>query len=71
MEESKMVREGQLADPIKVAEDGYRALMSGDDMVISGMKNQLQVGMSNVMPDSTVASRMHHQQEPTHSEDKK
>lgn len=64
MEESKLVQEGHLADPIKVAADGYKALMEGDDMVISGMKNKFQVGMSDVMPDSTVAAQMHHQQAP-------
>jgi short-subunit dehydrogenase len=70
MEASKIVQEGQLADPVKVAEDGYKALMEGDDMVISGMKNKMQVGMSNVMPDSAVASRMQHQQEPVNSDKK-
>jgi short-subunit dehydrogenase len=70
MEGSKIVQSGQLADPAKVAEDGYKALMSGDDMVVSGMKNKMQVGMSNLMPDSTVAGQMHHQQEPVNSDKK-
>ncbi|GAB3702746.1 SDR family oxidoreductase [Spirosoma flavus] len=64
MENSKIVQEGSLADPAKVAKDGYDALMSGDDKVISGLKNKLQVGMSNIMPESMVAANLGKQQEP-------
>jgi short-subunit dehydrogenase len=64
MQESKIVQSGDLADPAKVAEDGYRALMKGDDKVVSGLKNKLQVGMSNLMPDDAVAAQMHRQQAP-------
>ena len=51
MLEAKIVQEGKLDDPAKVAKDGYDALMRGDDKVISGFKNKMQVAMSNVMPD--------------------
>lgn len=64
MMESKIVQSGKLADAAKVAEDGYEALMRGDDMVISGFKNKVQVAMSKVMPDSKNAATMHKQQEP-------
>ncbi|WP_460995091.1 SDR family NAD(P)-dependent oxidoreductase [Spirosoma harenae] len=64
MESSKIVQKGDLADPAGVAKDGYEALMSGDDKVISGLKNKLQMAMSNVMPDSMVAASMDKQQEP-------
>jgi short-subunit dehydrogenase len=64
MQESKIVQSGDLADPAQVAKDGYDALMSGDDMVVSGFKNKMQVGMSNIMPDSKVADQMKKQQEP-------
>lgn len=63
MEESKIL-EHELADPGKVAADGFHALMKGDDMVISGLKNKVQVVMSNVTPDSAVAKQMLKQQEP-------
>jgi short-subunit dehydrogenase len=63
MEESKIL-EQELSDPAKVAADGFNALMKGDDMVISGLKNKVQVAMSNVTPDSTVAKQMLKQQEP-------
>lgn len=63
MQESKILDSG-LSDPAKVAKDGYEALMSGDDKVISGFKNKMMVGMSNVMPESTVAAQMNKMQEP-------
>jgi short-subunit dehydrogenase len=68
MQESKIVQAGNLADPAEVAKDGYNALMSGDDMVVSGFKNKMQVGMGNVMPDSTVADMMNKQQAPVNKD---
>ncbi len=64
MNESKIVVEKKLDDPAIVAKDGYEALMSGDDKVVSGMMNKLMVAMSNVLPDSVVADQMKKQQEP-------
>ena len=61
---AKNVAEGDLADAAEVAKDGYKALMKGDDMVISGFKNKVQVAMSNIMPDSMVAANVHKQQAP-------
>lgn len=67
MQDSKIVQEGKLDDPAKVAQDGYDALMSGEDMVVSGLKNKVQVGMANITPDEKVADKMHKQQAPVHS----
>jgi short-subunit dehydrogenase len=68
MESSKAVQDKEkLADPAKVAKDGYEALMSGDDKVISGFQNKMTVGMSNMMSDSTASDMMKKQQEPVHS----
>jgi short-subunit dehydrogenase len=64
MLDSKIVQEEKLADPAKVAKDGYDALMDGDDKVISGLKNKLQVAMSNITPDAAAAKKMQKQQEP-------
>ena len=64
MLDSKVVHEQKLADPAKVAQDGYDALMRGDDMVISGFKNKVQVAMGNLMPDSMVAETLNRQQQP-------
>lgn len=66
MLETKNVAEGYLADPAVVAADGYEALMKGDDMVISGLKNKMQVAMGNVMPDSAAAEMVRKSQEPVH-----
>lgn len=63
MKESKIL-DTKLSDPEKVAKDGYEALMSGDDKIISGMKNKVMVGLSNVMPESTVAAQMNKMQQP-------
>ena len=63
MQESKIL-DTKLSDPVKVAKDGYEALMSGDDKIVSGFKNKAMVGMSNVMPESMVAEQMNKMQEP-------
>lgn len=67
MLDAKNVKEGELADPAKVAKDGYDALMNNEDMVVSGTKNKIQVGLSNVLPDSVVADQVHKQQSPVGS----
>lgn len=64
MLDSKIVQEGELADPADVAKDGYEAMIAGKDMVISGFKNKLQVAMGNVTPDSLLAEQTGKQQEP-------
>ena len=61
---SKIVQEQDMADPAKVAKDGYDALLSGKDKVISGLKNKLQVGMTNLMTDRAAAHSMNEQQKP-------
>lgn len=65
MESSKIVQDPEkLADPADVAKDGYEALMNGDDMIVSGFKNKVQVLMSNLTPDEKAAQKMGKQQEP-------
>jgi short-subunit dehydrogenase len=69
MQESKIVQDKEaLADPAAVAKDGYEALMAGDDRVIAGFKNKLEVNMANLMPDSTVSHTMYDQQKPVEHE---
>jgi len=64
-QESKIVEDkSKLADPAKVARDGYDALMSGDDKVVSGLKNKTQIAMANVVPDTMLAKQMEKQSEP-------
>ncbi len=68
MLDAKNVKGKKLDDASTVAKDGYEALMNGDDMIVSGFKNKMQVAMSNVMPDSMVADNVHKQQEPAEEE---
>ena len=69
MNDSKAVQDPDaMADPADVAKDGYDALMSGKDKVISGLKNKLQMGLSNVTPDTMVAHNMNEMQKPVDSE---
>lgn len=63
MLESKIL-DTKLSDPVKVAQDGYDALMKGDDKIVSGFKNKAMVAGSNVMPDTLVAAQMDKMQEP-------
>ena len=65
MEQSKLVAEGSKADPAQVAKDGYEALKADKDKIISGLKNKLQVAMSDLMPDDKVADNMLKQGEPS------
>ncbi|MDB5284903.1 MAG: oxidoreductase [Bacteroidota bacterium] len=65
MLDSKAVQDkSKMASPADVAKDGYDALMSGKDMVISGTMNKMQVGISGITPDSTVADETKKRQEP-------
>ena len=65
MNESKIVEDkDNLASPEEVAMDGYNALMNGDDKVVSGLKNKLNVAMSNLSTDSMAAHNMAEMQKP-------
>ena len=57
-EETVIYNDTKLSDPADVAKDGYRALMKGKAKVVSGIKNKVQVAMSNVMSDTSVTSGM-------------
>lgn len=63
MQDSKIL-DSKLSNPEDVAKDGYEALMSGDDKVISGLKNKFQAALANVLPDSAASATMGKQQEP-------
>lgn len=58
MEDTHMVQDTGLSDPVKVAQDGYKALMKGEKRIVSGAKNKLQAYMSNFVPDSLLAAGM-------------
>ena len=65
MQRSKVAKEGKLEDAKKVAQEGYDALMRGDQMVVSGgFKNKVKVAMSNMRSDKSVAKSTKKEQEP-------
>jgi len=65
MQDSKIVQDpDKMADPADVARDGYEALKRGDDMVVSGMNNKMQVAMGAITPDEQLADMMKKKQEP-------
>ncbi len=45
------------ADPAKVAQDGWDALMAGRGHIVSGLKNKIQVMGAGVVPQSVLAER--------------
>jgi len=58
MQSSKAVQDkDDMADPADVARDGYNALMAGKDKIVSGLKNKMQVAMSNILPDPVLAEQ--------------
>ena len=69
MNDSKALQDESVkANPADVAKDGYEALMAGNDRVISGFKNKVQVNAANLMPDSAVAHTLYEQQKPVEHE---
>lgn len=65
MTESKILEDpDNLSSPEEVALDGFNALMSGDDKIVSGLKNKITVAISNLANDSMVAHRMSEMQKP-------
>ena len=57
MDDTK-VGESKKADPADVAEEGFNALMKGEENHIAGFKNRIQANVAKVMPQS-VAAKMH------------
>jgi short-subunit dehydrogenase len=56
---------GEKDDPADVARDGFQALMSGEERVVSAsMKTKLQAGASRVLPDSAKAEMHRRMAEP-------
>lgn len=51
-------QQAQQTDAADVARDGYEALMSGKDKVVSGFKNKAQVAMAHVLPDPVVTANV-------------
>jgi short-subunit dehydrogenase len=58
MQDAKLVQEGKLADPAQVARDGYNALMSGDDHIVTPTKDRLRSIYTKLVPDRMAVERV-------------
>jgi short-subunit dehydrogenase len=55
-EDTKVYKNSKLSNPKDVARDGYKALMKGKGKIVSGIKNKVQVAMSNVLSHESVTA---------------
>ena len=56
--ENASIHKAMLADPAKVAKDGYEALLKGEVKEVSGLLNKVQYLFADILPDGLVA-KMH------------
>lgn len=56
MEDTPVGKSDDKADPVKVAADGYEALLEGDAHVVSGLMNKVQDAFSGIIPDTMLAA---------------
>lgn len=49
---------GKLSDPVKVARDGYDALISDDDHIVTTIADKLMVTAAKFMPDKSIVQRV-------------
>jgi len=66
-ENMRTVREGYLAPAAGVARDGYEALMSGKDSVVSGVANKIKDQLGDLMPDAMRTQQAKKEHEPVDS----
>lgn len=69
--ENTKVGQAKKADPAKVAEDGYAAMLRDDDQTVSGLMNKIQVLFADILPDPLVAQLHRLQAQPLGNEEKK
>ena len=66
MQQTKVAKDGKLEDAKIVAQEGYDALMKGEQMKVSGgIKNKVKVALSNVMSDSAAAKKAQKEHAPS------
>ncbi len=68
-QETVTYKEKKLADPAKVARDGYEALMKGERKVISGSKTWFHVWMNDLLGDQMAAANARKMMESSDSEE--
>ncbi|WP_333571556.1 SDR family NAD(P)-dependent oxidoreductase [Sphingomonas sp.] len=57
MMDTKVGQSESKSDPVDVAKDGWKALMKGEDNIVSGISNKLQVAGAGVLPQSVTAEQ--------------
>jgi uncharacterized protein len=57
MQDSMMVKEGKMADPADVARAAFKALMSGDDHVVTPIKSRIDGMIAKLAADSMAMQR--------------
>lgn len=57
------------ADPVKVAKDGWSAMLAGKGHIVSGLANKLQVAAAGVVPQAILAERHRAMAEPGSGDD--
>jgi short-subunit dehydrogenase len=67
--ENTKVGQARKADPAKVAEDGYAAMLRDDDQTVSGLMNKIQVLFADILPDPLVAQLHRLQAQPLDQQD--
>lgn len=60
------VGESDKADPAKVAQDGYKAMMNGEAGVVPGFMNKVQTAFAGIIPDTVLAQMHRKMAEPKH-----
>lgn len=55
MLDTEVGQDDDKADPAKVAQDGWSAMMDGKGHIVSGVSNKLQAALSGIVPQSILA----------------
>jgi hypothetical protein len=58
MEKAKFVREGKMADPADGARDGYKALIKGDDHIVTPLTDKISATFAKFVPDRMAVQRV-------------
>ena len=69
MLDTEVGQDDNKADPAKVAQDGWSAMMAGKGHIVSGVSNKLQVAASGVVPQSVLAEMHRGMAEPGSAKD--
>lgn len=69
MLDTEVGQDDDKADPAKVAQDGWSAMMAGKGHIVSGVSNKLQVAASGVVPQSVLAEMHRGMAEPGSAKD--